>query len=58
MCLASGYLKVFRKISIDLMKLKLTYCQLTQWQTQSQHVNTQIEINYRIEAAVVLIEVQ
>ncbi len=57
-CLASGYLKLFQKISFDLMKLKLSYCQLTQWQTQSQHINTQIEINYRIEAAVVIIVIQ
>ena len=51
-CLTAGYLKLFRMIRFDLMKLKLMYSQLTLWNTQPQHGNTQIDINYRIEAAV------
>ena len=51
-CLTAGYLKLFRMIRFDLMKLKLMYSQLTQWNTQPQHGTTQIDINYRIEAVV------
>lgn len=55
-CIALGYMKVFKMIDIELFKLKLGYCQVAQWQSQpNQTATTQIEINYRIEAAVVLI---